>query len=291
MMAQQDAMYTHYSFNTLAINPAYAGSRDALTVTALHRSQWVGFEGAPTSQTVTLHSPVFTQKIGMGLSILNDHIGPINTTSIYGDFAYKFPLGEKGKLAFGLKAGINLMQGSLSTLELDDDIADEAFQSNIETDLLPNFGFGIYYSTEKWYMGVSTPKLMENDFETNQTIGSEKRHYFFIAGMVMNLKKDGSLKLKPTTLFKATEGAPLAGEFTGMFIFQDKLEAGLMYRTNAAAGLLLGYNITNQLRFGYSFDWSFTNATSKYNSGSHEIMLRYDFIYKNKSKVKSPRYF
>ena len=295
--AQQDAMYTHYMFNTLAINPAYAGSRDALTVTGLHRSQWVGFDGAPTTQTLTLHAPVFNDKIGLGLSVLNDKIGPINTTAFYADFAYKLQVGEKGKLALGLKGGINLMQGNLSSLALGDQTqSDNAFANNVESDLLPNFGFGVYYYTSKWYIGASTPKLLENNFKTNNSVGgtglaSEHRHYFLIAGTVFNLNENGSLKLKPTTFVKVTNGAPIEADLTGMFILKDKVELGAMYRTGDAVGLLFGYNFTNQLRFGYSFDWSFVNTTGKYNSGSHEVMLRYDFIYKDKEKIRSPRYF
>jgi len=292
--AQQDAMFTHYMFNTLAINPAYAGSRDALTITALHRSQWVGFEGAPVTQTLTIHSPV-NDKIGLGLSVLNDKIGPTQTTSLNGDFSYTIKVSKKGKLAFGLKGGFNLMQGDLNTISLDqkDDIS---FANNVESEFLPNFGFGLYYYTTKWYVGLSAPKILENDFNANNSAGgtddsNEQRHYFLIAGTVFNLNKDGSLKLKPTTFVKVTNGAPVEVDLTGMLIIKDKVEIGLMYRTGDAAGVLLGYNFTDQLRFGYSFDWSFANTTGKYNSGSHEVMLRYDFIYKNKAKIRSPRYF
>jgi type IX secretion system PorP/SprF family membrane protein len=291
--AQQDAMYTHYSFNTLGVNPAYAGSRDALTVTGLHRSQWVGFEGAPTTQTLTVHSPIGNDNLGLGLSIINDAIGPINQTSVDVDFAYRVKVNEKGKLALGLKGGINLMQGTLNTLRLDTQ-ADDAFAQNIESSVLPNFGFGAYYYTTKWYIGLSSPKLLENDFKTNTTSGavmSEKRHYFLIGGAVFNLKSDGSIKLNPTTLVKSTEAAPIEADITAMVIFRDAFELGAMYRTKDAVGLLLGYNFTGQIRFGYSFDWSFVNNTAKYNSGSHEVMLRYDFIYKNKGRIRSPRYF
>ncbi len=293
--AQQDAMFTHYMFNTLAINPAYAGSREALTVTALHRSQWVGFEGAPTTQTLTLHTPISNDKIGLGLSIFNDKIGPLNTTAFYADFAYKLKVSKKGKLAFGLKGGINLVQQGINTLKLEQ-VNDASFSNNAENQLLPNFGFGIYYYTSKWYLGLSTPKLLENELKnststTTQQVTNEQRHYFLIAGTVFNLNTDGSLKLKPTTFIKATNGAHSEVDITGLFIINDKFELGAMYRTGDALGLLIGYNFSNQLRFGYSFDWSFSNTTFKYNNGSHEIMLRYDFIYKDKEKIRSPRYF
>ncbi len=295
IQAQQDAMFTHYAFNTLSVNSGYAGTRDALTVTALHRSQWVGFDGAPVTQTLTLHTPMMNDKLGIGLSVLNDKIGPVNTTSAYVDLAYKLPINDVARLSFGLKGGINTMQANLSTLETTTP-GDVELAQNIESQLLPNFGFGMYYYTTKWYLGVSTPKLMENEFEgvnagTTTSIASERRHYFFIAGTVFNLIEDGSIKMKPTTFVKMTNGAPIEADITSMFIFRDRFELGAMYRTGDAAGVLLGFNLNEQLRVGYSYDFSFLNRTLKYNDGSHEIMIRYDFIYGNKEKIRSPRYF
>lgn len=289
VIGQQDAMFTHYSFNTLAVNPAYAGSRDVITITGLHRSQWVGFDGAPTTQTLTFHSPVFTEALGMGLSIVNDKIGPVQFTGLYADLSYRIKLTKTTKLAFGLKGGGNLMQGDIAALKTDQ-AGDGAFQ-NISSMFLPNFGGGIYLSNEKWYMGVSAPKLLENGFTTNTTgvTEGEKRHYFFIAGMVMKLSN--GLKLRPTTFVKATAAAPLEADLTAMFIIKDKLELGVMGRTGDAVGALIGYNFTNQLRVGYSYDWSFENTTGVYNSGSHEVMLRYDILNLEKGKIRSPRYF
>ena len=143
LKAQQDAQFTHYAFNTLAVNPGYAGSRDALTITGLHRSQWVGFDGAPTTQTLTLHAPILNDKLGLGLSVLNDNIGPSNTTSLYADVAYRLPITEKGTLAFGLKGGINIGKSDLDNLA---NGADAAFDENFSTGVLPNFGFGLYLS-------------------------------------------------------------------------------------------------------------------------------------------------
>ena len=198
VISQQDAMYTHYAFNTLAINPGYAGSRDVVTVTALHRSQWVGFDGAPVTQTLTLHSPIFTESLGIGLSLVNDKIGPIKQTSFYADLSYRINLTKKTKLAFGLKGGGNLLQGDLASLETITG-NDQAFTS-IQNKFMPNAGAGIYLSNEKWYMGVSAPKLIENGLVATNTVGSlnkESRHYFFIAGMVTKLSN--SVKFKPTT--------------------------------------------------------------------------------------------
>lgn len=291
-LAQQEAMFTHYMFNTLEVNPAYAGSRDALTITGIHRSQWVGFDGAPVTQTITAHSPIYREELGVGFSLINDRIGPTNTTSIYGDVAYRMNVSENGKLAFGLKAGLNIMQSGLSSLKLTDDKTDQSFVSDIQSKALPNFGFGLYYSTPKVYAGLSSPRILQNNFFTNYTAtasNSEKRHYFMIAGAIIDISDN--IKFKPTTFLKATAGAPLEADLTASFLFNEMISAGLMVRTGDAVGLLIGVNPTPQFRIGYSFDWSYGLSTGKYNGGSHEIMLRYDFIYKEKEKIRSPRYF
>jgi type IX secretion system PorP/SprF family membrane protein len=291
VQAQQDAMFTHYMYNTQAVNPGYAGSRDALTVTALHRSQWVGFPGAPLTQTITAHMPIANDHFGVGLSLGNDKIGPTNTTGFMADFAYRMKVGEKSHLALGLKGGLNMFQADLTRLKLDQP-GDNAFGTNIQSKLLPNVGFGAYYHRERFYAGVSAPKLLENNFYTNLTTSSlaiEKRHYFGILGAVFPIGQ--SVELKPTTFVKVTPGAPIEADLTANFIFNNKFILGVMGRTGDAAGLLLGLNVTEQLTAGYSFDYSFTNATGRYNYGSHEFMLRYDFIYNNLKKIKSPRYF
>ena len=145
LQAQQDPHFTHYMFNTLAVNPAYAGSRDAMTVTLLYRNQWLGFDGAPVTQTLTAHSPVFKDKVGLGLSVMNDRIGPTSNISLFGDFSYMIPVGQsrKAKLAFGLKGGLNFMKIGLDEIGIRDGL-DPNFYSTVASKLLPNFGFGVY---------------------------------------------------------------------------------------------------------------------------------------------------
>ncbi len=294
LRAQQDAMFTHYMYNTLAVNPAYAGTSEALTVTALHRSQWVSFPGAPKTQTITMHTPLRNNTMGLGLAVVNDKIGPMNTTGAYADYSYILKLNERSSLSFGLSAGVNYMQAGLSTLNLDQK-NDQSFQQNINSNLLPNFGFGTYYRTKRFYAGISTPKLLENNFKTNSISGTtklatEKRHYFFIAGGVMKLSEE--VEFRPTSFLKITYGAPIEADVTGSFILNKRLLVGAMYRSGDALGFLAGYFINNQFHIGYSFDWSYgNNRTFRYNQGSHEIMLTYDFIYNDKEKVRSPRYF
>lgn len=291
--AQQDAMYTHYMYNTLGVNPAYAGSREAVTATLLNRSQWVGFKGAPTTQTVTVHSPVYEDKVNLGLSIVNDKIGPTNNTSIFIDYAFRFQLDDESKLALGLKAGVNSLSADLTKLRLDNP-DDEAFAGKLNTALTPNFGFGIYYSRDRFYAGLSVPRLLENKYEFNQSlsgnsVAKEQRHYYGIAGAMFTLNED--FDLKPTTLLKVTKGSPIEADFTASFIYQQKLLLGAMYRTGDAMGLLAGLDLNDQLHIGYSFDWSVVNNTAKYNYGSHEIVLRYDFVFATKYRIRSPRYF
>lgn len=291
--AQQVPMYTHYMYNTLVINPAYAGSRDALTVTALHRSQWVGFKGAPLTQTLTVHGPVANRNIGLGLSAMNDKLGPVNTTVFAGQFSYRLKLNELSKLSFGVSAGMSILQARLSDVQLDNP-NDPIFQSNTKNGVTPVLGFGMYYSRERFYVGVSTPNLIESRYTTTLTDGSESearemRHYFLIAGTVVKLAKN--VDFKPTTLVKFVPAAPVQVDLTASLIFMDRLLLGVMARSGDAIGALIGFNITQQLHIGYSYDWSYGLRTPTYNSGSHEVVLRYDFLSFGGKQIHSPRHF
>lgn len=289
LMAQQEAMYTHYMYNTLNVNPAYAGSRDALTITALHRSQWVGFDGAPKTQTLTLHSPVIGDAVNLGFSMVHDEIGPTKNTSLFLDYAYRIRLTEKSRLAFGLSLGFNYYNFNLSNLSLSS-AQDEAFNFS-DNDFAPNVGFGAYYSRDNFYVGISTPKLFENtyDYSANE-IDKEQLHYFLIMGGIIPFTED--IKFKPTGLLKVTKGAPIEGDITADFLFYDRFQLGMMGRSGDALGAMVGYYILDNLCVGYSFDWSFINETGKYNKGTHEVMLQYDFIFNDKKhKIVSPRYF
>lgn len=294
IQAQQAPMYTHYMNNTLVVNPAYAGSRDALTVTAINRMQWVDFEGAPVTQSLTMHTPLSNEHMGIGLSVLNDKIGPTNTTSLVFDYAYRFNLTENSKMAFGLSVGANLFQADLSALQLDVQ-NDPVFLNNINNHVTPNIGFGAYYSRERFYAGFSIPNLLETSYSEidqgngNSLIGKEQRHYFFIAGALFHVTEN--LDFKPTSYVKMTVGAPIEADLTASFIIQKRFLLGAMFRTGDAVGGLIGFDITDQLHLGYSYDWSFGLQTFRYNKGSHELVLRYDFLFLNKKQIHSPRYF
>ncbi|MBL7936187.1 MAG: type IX secretion system membrane protein PorP/SprF [Bacteroidia bacterium] len=292
--AQQDAMYTHYMYNTLVINPAYAGSREALTITGLHRSQWVNYKGAPMVQTLSLHSPLRNEHLGIGLSVTNDKIGPTNNTSAVLDFAYIMKLNKKSKLALGLSAGANMFQANLSSVQLDQQ-ADPSFKNDVNNRFTPNFGFGAYYSRERFYAGVSIPKIMQNNYSdlnqttTNTLAGKEQRHYYFIAGGI--IKMTDNLDFKPTTFIKVTSAAPIQADVTASFIIMKKVLLGAMFRTGDAFGALVGLDLTEQFHVGYSYDYSYGLENFKYHQGSHEIVLRYDFIFSSKKQIRTPRYF
>jgi len=291
--AQQDANYTHYMFNSLSVNPAYAGTSEMLTITGLHRSQWVAFPGAPRSQTITLHTPAFNNQLGLGLSVINDKIGPTSSTSVYGDVNYPLKINEKVNLGIGVKFGINTFVGDFQSLVIEQG-GDGIFEENLTTQMVPNFGFGLYLDGQEYFVGLSSPNLLQHDFTRTNNDGevtqySQQRHFFLNAGVVMEMNP--KVKFIPTSLLKITAGTPIELDVTSRFLFNEKYWLGAMYRTGDALGILAGIQINQQFAVGYSFDFSFTNKTFKYNNGSHELMLRYDFEYSKRTKIRSPRYF
>ncbi|MCH2225569.1 MAG: type IX secretion system membrane protein PorP/SprF [Crocinitomicaceae bacterium] len=288
LVAQQDIQFTQYFDNTLAVNPAYAGSNGMLNATAIHREQWVGIDGRPRSTTFSLHSPLNYESIGLGFTAVNDIVGPIQQTSFYADFSYTLNFrNSSGKLSFGLKAGLNLLNSRTEQLTTTNQ-NDPNLASNIQNQINPNFGGGIYYHTPKFFVGVSSPKILENGYGSS-TSAKERRHYFFIAGGVMDLTKDQRWKLRPTTMFKFTNGAPLAIDLSAAAIYNQKLWLGLTHRWADSFGAFVQYQITNQFKAGIAYDQTITELAA-YNKGTYEILLSYDFVFK-KSGIRSPRYF
>ena len=186
--AQQDAMFSHYMFNTQSINPGYVGSREVLSVMSVLRSQWINFDGAPRTQTLSINSPLFNDQLGFGFSILNDKIGPIKSTNFALDLAYHLQVTQSGhKLSFGIKGGGNAFSSDFSMLDLDagdPDQIDPSFSRDVRRKFLPNFGAGFYYNTTKWYAGLSIPNILEKEFDQSQ------RHYFAIAGALFEINRD-----------------------------------------------------------------------------------------------------
>lgn len=290
---QQEQMFTHYMYNTLTINPAYAGSREALSAMALGRFQWVGFSGAPVSQNFTIHSPIASKNLGLGMSILNQKIGPTTTTSAFVDFAYRMQVSKNARLCFGLNGGFNSFSANINELNLENQ-NDEAFARNLRGKFLPNVGAGVYFQSTNFYAGVSSPSILENNFFGSDTTvysnqSGQRRHWYFITGAVFELSPQ--LKFKPTALFKVVEQSSMQIDVTANFLINDVVSVGGMYRVGDGFGALVGVNISEQFTLGYAFDWSTGLKTGAYNSGSHEIMLRYDCIFNKEAKIKSPRYF
>lgn len=288
--AQQDPMFAQYMFNTLSINPAYAGSQEALSIRAISRHQWTGFDGAPNTQTLTLHSPVWHESLCVGGSITRDEHGPVEQYNINVDLAYRIFF-NNSKLSFGLKGGVNLFQGKFTELNpLDPD--DVVFQSDVSNQAKPNFGFGMMYYSDRFYVGLSAPKLLNTEWFSvdsleNIITDGQRQHYFFTAGYVFDI--NNYIKFKPSVLVKAVQGAPISADITANFLFYEKFWVGAMYRYNDAAGLLLQYHITDAFTAGYVYEYSLT-PLSNYNNGTHEIMLGYD-IGKKGQGLRSPRYF
>jgi type IX secretion system PorP/SprF family membrane protein len=289
VVAQQDPMFSQYMFNILSINPAYAGSADRLSAVAIHRSQWVGFEGAPITQTITAHAPLRYEALSVGGTIINDKHGPVSQTAIFADISYRLHF-AKSKLAFGLKTGLNLFSANLLDLNPTVD-GDQVFTANISTKPLPNFGFGAMWYSKRWYVGLSAPRLLQNKLIEGQlpdfTNNKERIHGFLIAGYVWDINY--YVKFKPTILLKAVNGAPPGADFTANFMLYDKFWIGAMYRWNDAVGALVQYEINNKFKFGYAYDYIISDL-GRYSSGSHELMLGYDFGKGFKGEV-SPRLF
>jgi type IX secretion system PorP/SprF family membrane protein len=290
LLAQQDPQFTQYMFNLLALNPAYAGSAERVSVKGLTRHQWVGFEGAPTTQTITIHSPVFRESFALGGTILRDTHGPITQYTFMTDVAYRIFMG-KSTLAFGLKGGLNLLQGryaELNPLQQNDPM----FQQNVNSKLDPQFGFGMMWYSERHFLGLSTPKLLRTEFfETDSLVfisgPGQRPHYFLTGGYVFDMGLYH--KFKPTFLVKAVQGAPLSFDLSANMLFYEKFWLGAMYRHGDAVGALAQYHINNDFTIGYSYDYPLTPLRN-YSGGSHEIMVGYEFG-KSLKGIRSPRYF
>lgn len=288
--AQQDAQYTQYMYNTVSVNPAYAGSRGHMSIAALYRAQWVGLDGAPETQTLNLHTPIGYKGLGMGLSVVNDVIGPTSETYFDLDFSYTIQTSFEGKLSFGLKASAHLLD--INFLELETGQNSQAdLPPNIDNRFSPNVGAGIYYHTERFYAGLSIPRMLETEHfdESNLSTARERMNWYFITGYVWDLNP--FLKFKPAVLTKWVQGAPLQVDLSTNFMFNEKFILGAAYRWDAAFSGMFGFNISNQFLIGLAYDREITDlGATTFNDGSFEIILRYDF-FRSLGNLKSPRFF
>lgn len=284
--AQQDAQFTQYMYNTININPAYAGSRGVMSIFALHRTQWVGLDGAPVTNTASINTPLNNSNLGLGISIINDKIGPTDENTISADLSYTIPASETFKLSFGIKATGNLF--SLDASKLNPVVSDPSIR-DYNNKFTPNIGAGIYLHSDKAYVGLSVPNFIEsNRYDDNEVaIFKEKINFYLITGYVFDLNYN--VKFKPALLTKIVTGAPAQVDISGNFLFSDKFTVGVAYRWSAAVSAMVGFQITDGLYLGYGYDLE-TTKLANYNAGSHEVFLRYEIFQKN-NKITTPRFF
>lgn len=291
--AQQDPQYTQYMYNTQVVNPAYAGSREALSLGGLYRSQWVGLDGAPKTITLSGHSPIGFSNVGLGLSLVRDEIGPSTETWANVDFSYTIQTSEAGKLAFGLKTGASILNVDYTKLNIYD--PGDVFENNIDNKVNLQIGAGAYYYTDKFYVGLSVPNFIESTHfdeasieNTNiDAVGKERLHYFLIAGYVFDLSEN--VKFKPAVLSKMVTGSPLQVDGSANFMFYDRFTLGAAYRWSAAWSAMVGFQMSDELFLGFGYDRETTDLT-KFNDGSFEVFLRFE-LFKKPERILSPRFF
>ncbi|WP_179006687.1 PorP/SprF family type IX secretion system membrane protein [Winogradskyella forsetii] len=291
--SQQLPQFTQYMFNTISINPAYAGSRETLSIVGLHRSQWVGFDGGPETQTLSIHAPLRNENMGLGVSFINDQLGYENFSYLYADYSYTLKISEKTKLALGLKAGMThyFIDQELLT---DPSVVNDQYFNDVSNRWSPNVGAGLYLHSQRWYAGLSAPRILNTDYNKGRQgsldyVALERISYYLTAGYVFDLSE--STKLKPSVLLKATNGAPLSFDASANFLFNEKLWLGAAYRVNqyaAALGGIADFQVSKQFRVGYAYEYPLSDI-APYTSGTHEILLMFE-VFKSK-RIKSPRYF
>ncbi|WP_264529717.1 type IX secretion system membrane protein PorP/SprF [Flavobacterium sp. N502540] len=286
--AQQDAQFTQYMYNTININPAYAGSRGAMSIFGLYRTQWVGLDGAPETSSFSLNTPI-NNNVGLGVSLVNDKIGPTNENNISADFSYSIQTSATAKLSFGIKGSANIFK--LDPTKLNPEHQGDTQFQDFQNKFAPNIGAGVYWHTDKAYVGLSVPNFIQTTrFDDNDySIYKDRINYYFIAGYVFNLNRYETIKFKPALMTKMVEGSPLQVDASANFMFNDKFVVGVAYRWSASFSALAGFQITDSMYLGYSYDRETTRLVN-YNSGSHEIFLRFEFL-KNYSRITSPRFF
>lgn len=290
--SQQDAMYSEYMFNGLIINPAYAGTRGALNATLLYRNQWVNIPGAPKTGLFSIDAPFKNQKVGLGMNVEFDRIGITDHTGVSGVYSYKLKM-EHGALTMGVQGGVGFSNSNYTRVKYTDGTQnDEAFQNDFR-EVLPNFGFGLYYATDKFFAGLSIPQIAGNTLQKAIYGNAESahldlaNHYFLSSGYLFSVTSD--FKLQPSVLLKYVGGAPMEADVNAVAWFYDILGVGVSYRSMASLNFLSQLRISNQLSIGYAFEHA-TNKMGSFSGGSHEIMLQYLFDF-SRNKIVTPRFF
>ncbi len=287
--AQQDPQFTQYMFNTMSINPAYAGSKGHAVITAIGRTQWTGFKGAPDTQNLSYDTPLGYSKLGLGFNLMNDKIGPSQEIYFDTNISYTLEIGLEGNLAFGLRLGGRMLNVDWSIGKTTDQ--EDGFTNNINGKFLPTIGAGLYYHQEKWYVGLSIPNFLRTEhydqkLENSRQLAEERMHFLLMGGYVFEISDD--VKFKPAVLAKGVYGAPLSLDVSANFLFHEKFRTGLAWRWGDSVSALLGFQVSESLLLGYAYDLTTSNYNVT-NTGTHEVMLRYEII--KDYRIRSPRFF
>lgn len=286
--AQQDPQYSQYMFNQMAINPAYAGSKEALSSTAFIRSQWTGIEGAPKTETFSIHGPLKKKKVGIGFSVIADQIGPKKSVGALGSYAYRIPI-KNGKLSFGLRLGVFNYTYNWDDITYKDQ--GDVYNTHSQTSkIVPTADAGLYYYTNTLYLGVSATHLYSGRLTSVSTLNGDNGklapHLFFTFGKAWSLSDN--LIFNPSIMIKGAKGSPSTGDLNLSFLLKQRIWVGLSIRSTYGFVAYTQINITDKFKLGYSYDYG-VNKIGKVGGGSHEIMLGYDFNI-SRSKITSPRY-
>lgn len=281
--AQQFPLYTQYMQNDFLLNPAIAGTKNYAPFTSIIRSQWMGISDNPKTQSLSFHSSLKNQKMGVGGYLFNDKIGPILKTGISGSYAYRLKFSNETHLSFGLSALIYYYKIRTDKMQFDDQTnTDNVLSTGVFRAFYPNFSFGTYYYGEKYYVGISIPELMQTKVSSTPdfSVIKLKRHYHLAGGYKIAINDD--YMIEPSMLIKYVSGAPVELDINARFEAYKKFNLGVSYRTNDAVAILLGYTFGEKFHFGYSYDIT-TSGLKGYTKGTHEIMLRYDLFKKGES--------
>jgi type IX secretion system PorP/SprF family membrane protein len=287
---QQDAQYSQYMFNQLSYNPAYAGSREALSATMVLRRQWLGFEGGPTTGNINVHAPIFNERHGLGFNFEHDRIGVTQQSNLAFSYAYRIPV-SKGFLSLGLDAG--LLQYKVNFAEINPVDQDPSKPSVNVSALLPRAGAGAYFYTNKFYAGVSAPNLLAGRYfgSSNQTAGQlaskQSMHLFGMLGAILPL--GNAVSFRPSGVVKYAAGAPMQIDLNATLFFAKVIGVGVGYRNTDAMIFMLEYQSKRRFRAGYAYDMTLSPLRTV-TSGSHELMIGIDLGW-GKANFMTPRYF
>ena len=289
-IGQQDPSFTQYMYNTMTVNPAYAGTRDVLSANLLYRSQWIGIEGAPQTQTLTLHSPISDGQMGLGFNVINDQIGPVSETKVNGTYSYILPIDRYTNISFGINAGAELFNIDFSELNIFDE-QDASFQNNVDNKISPQVGLGAMIYNDLFYVSLSAPRILRTEYydaeDNSNTVARSRVHYYLTAGYVFDV--NDNIRFKPSILSRYVSGSPLRVDVSANFLINDEFSIGASYRLSSSYGVMTSYQISDTLLAGVSYDRD-SSELRNFNDGTFEIFLRFE-LFKKYRKMYTPRFF